>query len=65
MGQAMTTTAALDDWRTQHLFLLIGGNPLPNYVAGSLLLSTEGTLHLVHSPDTREMADRIGKRLGN
>ncbi len=35
--------------KTQHLFLLIGGNPLPNYVAASLLLADKGHLYLVHS----------------
>ena len=27
----------IGDYQTDHLFLLIGGNPLPNYVAAKLL----------------------------
>ena len=34
---------------SDHLILLVGGNPLPNYVAGQLLLREGGTLHLFHS----------------
>jgi hypothetical protein len=36
-------------YQTKHLFLLMGKNPLPNYVAAHLLLKTGGTLYLVHS----------------
>lgn len=36
-------------YQTQHLFLLVGRNPLPNYVAARLLLEAGGTLYLVHS----------------
>lgn len=42
----------LDDYKTEHLFLLIGGNPLPNYVAAKLMAKRDGikpTLHLVFS----------------
>lgn len=49
-----------DDWRTDHLFVLVGGNPLPNYVAARLLLREGGCLHLVCSKDTNELAKRIG-----
>ena len=37
--------------QSEHLFLLIGKNPLPNWVAARLLLRDEGRLYLVHSPD--------------
>lgn len=36
-------------YQTNHLFLLVGRNPLPNYVAARLLLQPAGTLHLLHS----------------
>lgn len=57
--------------KTQHLFLLIGGNPLPNYVAASLLLADKGHLYLVHSQrndkaiksGTFEIAKEVCKRL--
>jgi hypothetical protein len=55
----MTVTSNSDDWRTQHLFILVGGNPLPNLIAGKLLLKKGGVLHLVHSSDTADVAKRI------
>lgn len=47
------------DWQTDHLFVLVGGNPLPNFVAGQLLLKERGTLHLVHSASTTPVAHRL------
>lgn len=38
-----------DSLKTQHLFLLVGANPLPNYVAAMLLAREDGTVHLLHS----------------
>lgn len=45
--------------RSEHLLLLIGGNPLPNAIAGKLLLKPKGTLTLVHSQDTIAIARRL------
>lgn len=45
----------MSEWtphQTNHLFLLVGRNPLPNYVAARLLLQPGGTLYLVHSEGT-------------
>lgn len=39
-----------DQLKTQHLFLLIGANPLPNYVAAMLLAQDGGTVYLLHTP---------------
>ena len=39
----------LDDYRTKHLFLLIGSNPLPNLVAARLLAKPNATVWLLHS----------------
>jgi hypothetical protein len=50
-----------ESWKTENLFVLVGGNPLPNFVAAQLLLKPGGTLHLVSSRDTL----KIGKRIGN
>lgn len=36
----------------KHLFLLIGKNPLPNYVAAKLLIEQNSTIHLVYTTDT-------------
>ncbi len=49
----------LTQFQTQNLFLLIGTNPLPNYVAAKLLAKPESTLYLVHSRDTLTVAQRL------
>ena len=50
-------------YRTKYLFLLVGENPLPNYVAAKLLLEAEGTLYLIHSGGTDIQAERLAKVL--
>lgn len=39
----------LNAYKTEHLFLLVGTNPLPNYVAALLLAKGEGKIILLHS----------------
>ncbi len=55
------------DWkddRADHLILLIGSNPLPNYVAARLLAkSTGAVLHLVHTTRTEAVAVRLAVAL--
>jgi len=51
-------------YQTDHLFLLIGTNPLPNYVAAKLLCPT-GKVHLLCSRETQEVAQRVKDRLGD
>lgn len=46
-------------YQSDHLFLMIGTNPLPNYVAAKLLLKPEGRLLLVHSSLTEDVAERL------
>ncbi|NJM59618.1 MAG: DUF1887 family protein [Oscillatoriales cyanobacterium RU_3_3] len=48
-----------DKYKVDHLFLLIGENPLPNYVAAMLLLKSGGTPYLVHTTHTVEAAKRL------
>lgn len=36
-----------------HLFLLVGSNPLPNFVAARLLTKDKATIHLLYSEDTQ------------
>jgi hypothetical protein len=48
-----------DKLRSDHLFLLIGTNPLPDWVAAQLLLRKGGQLYLVHSKTTYEVARRL------
>lgn len=45
--------------QVEHLFILVGANPLPNYVAAKLLLKSGGHLYLVHTRETKEIADRL------
>ncbi|NET88360.1 MAG: DUF1887 family protein [Kamptonema sp. SIO1D9] len=55
-----------DNYKADHLFLLIGENPLPNYVAARLLLKPEGTVYLVHTTATAgkdKPADLLKKEL--
>jgi len=46
----MSTSEA--DYKVDHLFLLIGENPLPNYVAARTLLKEGGTVYLVFTKNT-------------
>ncbi|MCX7681312.1 MAG: hypothetical protein N2508_05010 [Anaerolineae bacterium] len=45
--------------KSEHLFLLVGTNPLPNYVAGKLLLKPDGYIYLVHTDETAQIAERL------
>ncbi len=44
-----TGSVEFQRYRTSVLFVLVGENPLPNYVAARLLLEPGGRLYLVHS----------------
>lgn len=44
---------------SDHLFLLVGGNPLPNAVVGKLLAAPNGTITLIHSRETADIAQRL------
>ena len=52
-------TSDLDKHKVNHLFLLIGENPLPNYVAARLLLNKGGTAYLVYTTGTEKLATRL------
>jgi hypothetical protein len=57
-----------DRYITPYLFLLIGTNPLPNYVAAKLLwdkTATKKKLILIHTDDTLVYAESIKSLLGN
>jgi Domain of unknown function (DUF1887) len=51
------------DYKVDHLFLLVGENPLPNYIAAKMLLKEGGTVYLVHSTDTAGKADCLKRML--
>jgi len=52
-----------DEMRCDHLILLVGGNPLPNYVAARILGKQGGTVHLVHTQKTYRIAQRLAGQL--
>lgn len=53
----------LDAHQVDHLFLLVGENPLPNYVSARLLLRPQGTAHLVYSTGTTPVYKRLSEAL--
>ncbi len=53
------STSEFDKYKVDHLFLLIGENPLPNYVAARLLLNPGGTPYLVYTTATDKPAKRL------
>ncbi|MGI0485879.1 DUF1887 domain-containing protein [Pantanalinema rosaneae CENA516] len=54
-----------NNYTVDHLFLLIGENPLPNYVAAKLLLAKGGIPHFIYTTDTDETAKRLATILQN
>jgi len=58
---------SLSDYQVDHLFLLVGGNPLPNYAAARALLKHDangvviGKPYFVHSPATFGIAEALLK----
>jgi hypothetical protein len=59
------TTSEFNNYKVDHLFLLIGENPLPNYVTANLLLKKGGTPYLVHTTGTETQAKRLKNILDN
>lgn len=55
--------AALKPYQTDHLILLVGSNPLPNYVAARLLTRPDTRVHFLCTPKTAEIARRVGEQL--
>jgi hypothetical protein len=54
----------LSIYKVDHLFILVGGNPLPCYVAAKLLVKDKGRIYLVYSTKTKEYANSLAKVLG-
>lgn len=50
--------------RTNNLFLLVGSNPLPNYVAAKLLTDDQTKLYLVHTTETEGKIQQLENSLG-
>lgn len=59
------STSEFDKYKVDHLFLLIGENPLPNYVAARLLLNNGSTPYLVYTTHTEKQAKGLQKILKN
>lgn len=53
------------DYKVHHLFLLVGDNPLPNYVAAMKLLETGGTAYLVYTNQTSPPKEQLKNALKN
>lgn len=49
----------ISDYQVDHLLLLVGSNPLPNAVAGKLLVAADGMITLIHSQDSCALAKRL------
>jgi len=52
------------EYQTDSLFLLIGTNPLPNYVAFRLLAKPECHIYFVHTEETGKIANRLVDAMG-
>lgn len=47
------------EFKTDHLLLLVGANPLPNYVVAYLLARQDTTIHILHSVETKDVASTL------
>jgi hypothetical protein len=52
---------SFEPYRTDVLFLLVGGNPLPNYVAAMLLAAQRATVMLLHTSGPQNTAQVAGR----
>ncbi|MCT7961120.1 DUF1887 family CARF protein [Laspinema sp. D1] len=53
----------LDNYKVEHLFLLVGENPLPNYIAARTLLENGGTVYLVFTEHTKPQKNCLFKQI--
>lgn len=54
----------IERYQTDHLFLLVGTNPLPNYVAAKVLWNGKGQVFFLVTRETNDIAQRIQRLLG-
>jgi hypothetical protein len=59
------TAHLLNPYQVDHLFLLVGENPMPNYVAGKLLTHSGATLYLIYSTGTEPQYRNLKTLLAN
>jgi hypothetical protein len=55
----IATNEELEKWRSGHLILLVGRNPLPNAVAGLLLGEKGGRFSLIYSAEVAAVAQKL------
>ena len=53
------SASQLDEFKVDYLFLLIGENPLPNYIAARTLLKDKGTVYLVFTNQTKKQKNSL------
>ncbi|KAA3613929.1 MAG: hypothetical protein DWQ05_16785 [Calditrichaeota bacterium] len=58
----MTINFIPQQLKSDHLFLLIGANTLPNWIAANLLLQENGQLYLIHSQETYVTTQQLATR---
>jgi hypothetical protein len=51
--------STIHDYQVDHLLLLVGSNPIPNAVAGKLLVAKGGTITFIHSAGSLPLAQRL------
>ena len=54
---------SFNPYQADVLFLLIGSNPLPNFVAATLMARSRATVVLLHTGATAAVAERLARRL--
>ncbi len=55
--------ADFSPYQTDVLFLLVGANPLPNYVAALLLAAERGVAYLLHTNTTFDIAKQLSEQI--
>lgn len=55
----MDSNDPFKDYKVKHLFLLVGENPLPNYVAAMKLLEKGGKAYLVYTNQTKSQKNQL------
>ena len=55
----MSSNSIPNALRSDHLFLLVGTNPLPNWVAAKLLVNPGGCVHLVYTSGVEKYMERL------
>lgn len=60
----MNKSNKFEKYQTDHLLLLIGTNPLPNYVAAELLAGPNTKIHWVVTKEMGDVEKRLAKAMG-